>query len=625
MQLLTVISSNVFQLVGELNSSRSTELTSSSIEQQWQEQQQGEEEKQQKHILQQQGLEEEQGRQKGLREQHQQEQHGEKQQLQKEQDQEKPESIPREAQLDGLFWVGWHCLNNVCEITDNLTLVLRCMWEQGKEHTSRERQGCGGDFAADCGGSATAAGKRRDKEACEETATPAPAEAATAVQDDGLEDGLMQGKGIRGSVAAVAVPSAIPSASPPPSLGSSAPSAATPSAAIKAVGEVMDDMEIKRGVAQGIAVAAPPAGIVVQPTGATVCICASLADKLGAPVPAKAGAEAGAGASGAVAELVSRPPATARPGGEGEPLGMGSSLGTESESSTIMIRSLSSLEYWLFYRGMAGMRLRESAAFLPASASTGRLHSAPSGCLYRLLEELSSSVSAGAAGAALKGNMAGAAARWKTGAAASAEVGEPAAGAAAVEAEGTIPLAVLCTAAPAVLGDILAAAVLGVDIELNLLKRERGDGTAAFPSWIASGIAAARHALLVRLQAWESMVQEVGLAAAAVEDIAQDVLGHMSSLWFIGLLRPAGFSCNNPRCGNLQGLSEVGVVVPGVEGAARAGEGAGVCRVCKAACYCCRSCQLCHMGEHLAFCVPALKKDQQGGGGGREAYQAAVP
>jgi hypothetical protein len=95
-------------------------------------------------------------------------------------------------------------------------------------------------------------------------------------------------------------------------------------------------------------------------------------------------------------------------------------------------------------------------------------------------------------------------------------------------------------------------------------------------------------------------------AAAEVENMALDLLSHVSSFACIGLARPVGFTCYNPACRNLQGLSEVGLVVPGVKGEPR-GEGAGGCGRCKAVCYCSRSCQWHHSEEHRAFCRSSLK------------------
>jgi hypothetical protein len=592
MQLLSVISSNVFQLVGELSSSWNTELTSNITQQQGQRQQQGEEEKEQKHTLQQQGQEkhqqeqqEEKGEQEG-REKHQQEQHGEKQQQGQEQQQQELQPIARQAQLDGLFWVGWHCLSNISDITNNLAVLLLCMWEQGcKECTSRDEEGSGGMFAAHCGGESTAGGGRRGKE---ETA------ASAAAADKEVEGGVMQGKGSRAALmtaAAAGAPPAAPAAPP----ASSAPPA--PRAAMAGAAEV-DDMDIKPGFDQGTAAPSPRAHIVVQ-----------LVEHLVAAKKRAKAAGARAGAPGAVAEFRSRPLAHATTG-EGDASKTGSSENpsqaqftpaTVPGSSVIMIRCLSSLEDLLYAEGVAGVK----GALVQAVTSTGRtLSSDQGGSFCRLLQELSSIT-------AVKGSTA-AAATWKSAAAGAAAVGATAGsatGVAAGRAERR-EAPVLCAAAPSLLGDILAAAALGAGIELDTLKRRWEDGSTS-PRSCRAQFAAARDALLVRLQDLERMVQEGGLTAAAVDVSAQDLLTHVSSLGRIGLRRPVGFGCNSPTCENMQGLSEVGVVVPGVEGAARGGEGAGVCRVCKAACYCSRSCQLRHMGTHHASCKPPLKLEQQ--------------
>ena len=62
----------------------------------------------------------------------------------------------------------------------------------------------------------------------------------------------------------------------------------------------------------------------------------------------------------------------------------------------------------------------------------------------------------------------------------------------------------------------------------------------------------------------------------------------MSSLrWQIGALLAdcsARGCCNNPRCRNLDGVSEMGLVV------GRAGA-RGVCSCCREVCYCSRECQ----------------------------------
>jgi hypothetical protein len=108
------------------------------------------------------------------------------------------------------------------------------------------------------------------------------------------------------------------------------------------------------------------------------------------------------------------------------------------------------------------------------------------------------------------------------------------------------------------------------------------------------------------------MVQDVGLTAAEGEDTAQGLVCYVHNLMVTGLSRPVGFSCNDPECGDLQGLSEVGLVVPGVRGPSRR-EGAGVCGRCKAVCYCSTSYQWDHEEDHLAHCRSPLKQQQQKG------------
>jgi hypothetical protein len=122
-------------------------------------------------------------------------------------------------------------------------------------------------------------------------------------------------------------------------------------------------------------------------------------------------------------------------------------------------------------------------------------------------------------------------------------------------------------------------------------------------------IVEARRALVAYLQYLGGMVQALGPSAAGVEDLALALLSHVNGVACIGLGRPVGFSCFNPTCGNLQGLSELGLVVPGVTGAPRR-EGAGVCGRCKAGCYCNRFCQRHHWEDHRAFCRSSFGQQQ---------------
>jgi hypothetical protein len=121
------------------------------------------------------------------------------------------------------------------------------------------------------------------------------------------------------------------------------------------------------------------------------------------------------------------------------------------------------------------------------------------------------------------------------------------------------------------------------------------------------------------------MVERVGPTAAVTENVAMELMSLVSKLALTGLDRPVGFSCNDPMCGKLQSLSEVGLVLPGVMKGARRGEGAGVCGRCKAACYSSKLCRRCHKDKHCAICRPALAEAAAGaaaGGGGRRTSTA---
>ena len=113
--------------------------------------------------------------------------------------------------------------------------------------------------------------------------------------------------------------------------------------------------------------------------------------------------------------------------------------------------------------------------------------------------------------------------------------------------------------------------------------------------------------LVGMVDALRSAVQEAGIPGALQEDAVEAISSWGSStrdevLWWQGMpcglavavLRPlvvkvfaicsARGCCNNPRCRNLDGVSEMGLVV-GREGAR------GVCSGCREVCYCSRECQ----------------------------------
>jgi hypothetical protein len=596
MKLLTVIASNIFKMAGELSNFMGTVLTASVI------QQQQEEGNEQKRQLQQQGQQEEQEQQQGRQQeqnQQQQKQEGTEQAERKRQQEELVHiaQLSHQAQFDGLMWVGWHCLLSVGNTTSMLTRLMSCIWGKkcmgcaggerqgrggevaagaGGDHTAGgERQGLGGEVAAGAGEDYTAAGQWEGKEACKELSAPAIA----AMKAHTRESGVTQCK-----ATAAALTAAI---TPPPSV------AAAPT---------FDYRAIEAGVAQGKGVPARTAEAAVKP----------------AVVTAESSA-AEAGVPGATATVGSKaPPALAALGeglGEGLPTVMDEGVHTVPKSATIMERCLSLLEDPLYAKGLAGV----TEALAEADADSGKAYRLRPECLFWLLQELSSSDSAAGAGAALREDGA-AHARWEGAETAAGSAASPgtsatsaasartAVGAAAGALAAAVPL-VLCPAVPSVLGDILAAAALGSDTEVNLPEGRIEDGSESCEH-LRAQIVEARCALVACLEFWGGRAQEVGSTATAVEDTALELLSLSGILALRGLMRPVGFCCNEAKCGNLEGLSEVGLVVPGVQGAPRREE-AGVCGRCKTACYCSRVCQRHHMKVHCDLCGPSLKQQQQ--------------
>jgi hypothetical protein len=561
MKLVTVIASNVFQLVGELSNSRSSVLTASVTQEE-------EEEKEQKSQLQQQALKQQQEEQRQQPEQQgRQQEQGQAQQKERKQQQEKLEpsaQVSHQAQLDGLVWVGWHCLHKVCTITDNLTHLLSCIWEQECRGTAGgERQGREGEIAAG-------------------------ADEGYAMEDDQEETGVLQSKATSAAAAvAVEMTPAAPAAIGVAAIG---------------VAPVAGSLETEAGAVQGKAVPPPPAGRTAVK-----------------PAVAAAEASAGRGAPGAVAGSTA-PPAAAI-SAKGSPADTDEYLQRLPKSASLMGRCLSRLEDASYAEGL----VRVPKALAEAVVNAGKLYIAKSQCRLRLLQELSNSGPGIGAGAALREEATSLSAR-REGAETAAGSGAPArttvvleagaksAGAAAARkaATGAVAAAdplVRCAAVPAVLADILAAAAPGFDTEVELLEGRVEDGSKSRVR-LRGQIVEARRALVAHSEFWGRRVQNLGSTAAAVDNMALDLLNHVSSLACIGLGRPVGFSCYNPVCGNLQGSSEVGLVVPRVQGAAR-GEGAGVCGRCKAVCYCSRFCQWHHLKGHLPFCRSSLKQQQQ--------------
>jgi hypothetical protein len=515
MKLLTVIASNVFKFVGELGNSRGSVVTSCVT---------GQHEEQQEEDRRTHGLQKQQQWQQGQQEEHGREQEqGQKEQVEQKQQQEELDRIAQlshKAQLDGLTWAGWHCLYNVCEVTESLTQLLSCLLEN--QHST----GCTGG-GIHC----------------------APRE-LIVLDGDEEESGGGASKEAFGDITAIAA------------------------AAAELAGEP----------------AVPTADALLADEAGAALAAGATAESLGG---AEAPAAARAGAAGVVAGTTAGP--TPAAGGEGVP------ADTENcfpmEPFEIIDRCFSLLENTLFAEGTAGVR----GAFVHAAADAGRHKNAYCICLLQMLQDLSLSKSAAGAGASFRGD--GAAIVMYVEAAAAAAAG-PAAGAAS-----QARLLVLYRCIPEVLGDIVAAAALGVDTEVALPKERWEDGS-TWSEGYRRYLGEAQCALVACLKEWERTRERVGppISAAAVEDLAEVLLAHVYKLALSGLGRPVGFSCNNPTCPNLRGFSEVGLVVPGVKGAPRR-EGAGVCGRCKAACYCSHWCQWNHAQDHC--CEPVMKPQQQ--------------
>jgi hypothetical protein len=558
MKLLTVCASNVFKMVRELSDSRGSVLTSKVTYQEKQQQRAGEDKEDRTH-LQQQGHPQ------------QQQEHGQQQEQPEQQQQQELDRIAQlslQAQLDGLAWVGWHCLYNVCCMMDSLAnLLYRRMEEVQEGAMGGDRQGRGGAYSAGVGKERIAGGEVEGKEDCEERT------ATAAAEDVEVEGDVAEGEAV-----------------PPP--------AAAEVPAKPAAAEVEADVEAEEeaGVVAGSAAAG-------ESSAAAAAAAAHV--KAGAAADTSA-AEVEAEAAGAVARSAA-PPAQASAAGKEAPLHSNEYF--QIGSSEIMERCVPLLENQLYVEGMAGLR---EAVFRTVA---GRLNSTHLKCLLRVLQELSSCESAAGAGAAFKTALArsaeAVAAAIGVAVEAAAEGGPAAWAAAALQARvqaaaptlaQALPL-VLCPALPVVLGDILTAAALGMDTEVAASPEERwGDSsTSHCPETLGAQVAQARCGLVDFLEDAGRMAQSLVLTPGAVKDMADTLLAHVENLALSGLGRPVGFCCNNPTCRRLEGLGEVGLVRPGLKGA-------GVCGRCKAACYCCGVCQWFHGRNH--FCKDFLKRQR---------------
>jgi hypothetical protein len=372
-----------------------------------------------------------------------------------------------------------------------------------------------------------------------------------------------------------------------------------------------DDIVIETAAAQGGAVTSGGEAL--------------LGDRRGAPAAAggeaeveRAAAECSAGVQGVVAGCTA-PPAPAA--GEGILSDEDKYFYEVPRSSIIMDRCFSLLEDLLYAEGVA----EEREALV--NANDVSVHcTTKSQCCFKLLQKLSYSGSAAGAGAILRryaaesaaaatsaeAAEATAAAETTAEAAARARAGAAATGLTAWEGDPAAALVFLDTS-PAVLGDILVAAALGVDTEHDLTKGRCGDVTTLFDSLRPQFADADWTLVAVCLVDWVVMVQNLPPTAVArvlLYNMACRLLTNVSNTALCGLGRQVGFSSNDPTCGNLQGLGEVSLVVPGVKGVTARME-AGVCGRCKAACYCSRECQRRHLKVHHAFCGPPLKQRQR--------------
>ena len=262
--------------------------------------------------------------------------------------------------------------------------------------------------------------------------------------------------------------------------------------------------------------------------------------------------------------------------------------------SVFMGRCLALVEDLLHAEGMAGV----DKAFAEAQKIGGNRSGSMDVCLARLLQELSTD-------GPVPGDIGYPAAAAAAEAVVGCGAGAIAAAAAGGSGASTAGLEDLQIMAPESWSELISVAGLG---GAALLELPKGSSCSAVWSDSFESVFASRALELGDLL---KVMEPGGVDEAVVVEKPYEVLEHLWTLGDMAMRRPVSFSCNNPRCENLRGLSEMGMVVPGGKRGG-GGEGAGVCGACRVACYCSYDCQVEHLPEHGGLCELLVMQQQQG-------------